>query len=56
MQKENTPLHDRAHPKGQTEIDYTPKNYSIGEHIPILLKFIAIAGFIFLIFWFYESK
>lgn len=37
------------------EIDYTPKNYSLRESIPTLLKFIAVAGFIFFIFWYYES-
>lgn len=56
MQKDSTPLHDCATPKKQTEIDYAPKSYTFGEHIPILLKFIAIASIIFLIFWFYESK
>ena len=57
MPNDNTPRHDCAHPPTpQQEIDYTPKNYSLRESMPTLLKFLAIAGFIFFIFWFYESR
>lgn len=56
MSQDNTPRHDCApSPAPRQEIDYTPKNYSLRESIPTLLKFIAIAGFIFVIFWIYES-
>ncbi|GAB6112521.1 hypothetical protein [Desulfomicrobium salsuginis] len=57
MPKDNTPRHDCASsPISGQEVDYTPKNYSLRESIPTLLKFMAIAGFIFFVFWFYESR
>ncbi len=57
MPNDNAPRHDCApSPAPRQEIDYAPKNYSFRESIPTLLKFIAIAGLLFFIFWFYESR
>lgn len=57
MHKDSTPPRVDGTPSaGQAEIDYTPKTYSLRDHIPILLKFVATAGAIFLAFWLYETK
>ena len=56
MHKDSTPPRVDGTPSaGQPEIDYTPKTYSLRDHIPILLKFVATAGAIFLAFWLYET-
>lgn|GEM_PF-3852410 len=56
MPHDNSPRRGcTSSPTPNPEIDYTPKNYSLRESIPTLLKFIAVAGFIFFIFWYYES-
>lgn len=53
----NTSPHDRAASASHdAEIDYSPKNYSLREHFPILVKFIAAAALVFLAFWIFETR
>jgi hypothetical protein len=53
----NTSPRDRAvSPSPHQEIDYSPKEYSLRDHVPILLKYIVVAGLVFLAFWFFETR
>jgi hypothetical protein len=53
----NTSPRDRSESASPgAEIDYSPKQYSLREHFPILVKFIAAAGLVFLAFWLFERR
>ena len=53
----NTSPRDRATSVSPgAEIDYSPKTYSLRETFPILVKFIAAAGLVFLAFWLFETR
>jgi len=57
MPIDNTPRQDCDPSRTpHQEIDYTPKTYTLGEHIQIFLKFLAAAGLVFIVFWLYESR
>lgn len=57
MPIDNTPRQDCDSSRTpHQEIDYTPKTYTLGEHIQIFLKFLAAAGLVFIVFWLYESR
>lgn len=54
MQDNNPHLDRRTTTSPQPEIDYTPKEYNSSESIRIMIKFLSVAGIIFLLLWIYE--
>jgi len=42
-------------PDPKPEIDYTPKEYTLGETLRYGWKFLAVAGIILLLFWLIEK-
>ena len=56
MDTDTSPRDRAASASRDAEIDYSPKNYSLREHFPILVKFIAAAGLVFLAFWLFETR
>jgi hypothetical protein len=48
------PVAQGEKPDGISEIDYTPKTYSLREQIVYGLKLVGIIGTVLVAFWLYE--
>jgi hypothetical protein len=51
-----SPNNSKIKPSSGTEIDYSPKTYTLRDQIVIGVKIVAVIGIIFLLFWLFDVK